>query len=82
MTKEIEWDPNDPVLTADKAPHEVSGVMRWHQAKVPSQEILRMLRLRGTQLIAALEKAKADEIVAQAKGIDIHSPLMPKEADS
>lgn len=74
-----EWTTADPALLSDRAPHELPAVMRWHRAKVPSQEIMKMLRLRGTQLIAALEKAKRDEAEAASRGLDIHQELMPKE---
>lgn len=74
-----EWSTADPALLSDTAPHELSAVMRWHRAKVPSKQIMELLRLRGTQLIAALEKAKKDESAAVGRGLDIHQELMPKE---
>jgi hypothetical protein len=73
-----EWNPDDPVLTAP-APHEVAGILRWHKAKVPSQQIMSLLSLRGTQLIKQIELAMHVENTAQAKGIPIHDALIPKE---
>ena len=73
-----EWNPDDPALKG-LAPHEPSGVLRWHKARVPSRDIMKMLRLRGTQLIKQLEVAKEQERKAEQVGMPIHSPLMPKE---
>lgn len=74
-----DWDPADPALEKP-GPHEISGVMRWHRAKVPSELIMKLLRLRGTQLIATLEKAKKEEVEATRRGLDIHDALIPKGA--
>lgn len=73
-----DWNPDDPILTA-LAPHEPSGVLRWHKAKVPSQEIMKLLRLRGTQLIKSLEHATELEQTAKSLGRPIHDALIPKE---
>ena len=73
-----EWNPDDPVLKGS-APHELAGVLRWHRNKVPSQRIMRLLGLRGTQFIASLEKGAAQEKAAAASGFPTHAPLMPEE---
>lgn len=78
MTDTDDWNPDDPALKA-RAPHEVAGVLRWHKAKVPSQEIMKLLHMRGTQLIKQIELAMHIENNAQALGIPIHAPLIPKE---
>lgn len=82
MTEEValpDWNPNDPLLEADNAPHETAGVMRWHRAKVPSKQIMQLLHLRGTQLIATLEKATKQESQAAERGLEIHDPLLRLE---
>lgn len=76
-----DWDPNDPDLEAE-APHELSGVMRWHRAKVPSRKIMELLHLRGTQLIKKLETASEEERSAVKTGRPIHDALIPKELES
>jgi hypothetical protein len=76
-----DWNPNDPALTAEKAPHETAGLLRWHRANVPPKEIMSMLRLRGTKLIASLERAHLQELEAERRGLEIHSAVMPEEED-
>jgi hypothetical protein len=71
----FEWDPNDPVLSA-RAPHEVAGILRWHQAKVPSQKIMELLKMRGTQLIKDMEVAKSKADTARALSIPVHDALI------
>lgn len=78
MTKEIEWDPDHHSLKDPNAPHETAAVMRWHRSKVPSQEILKMLRMRGTVLIKKLEDAMEQERVAHESGRPIHDDLIQK----
>jgi hypothetical protein len=73
-----DWNPNDPALTA-RAPHEVAGILRWHKAKVPSQEIMKLLHLRGTQLIKQIELAMHGENTAHEQGIPVHDALITKE---
>jgi hypothetical protein len=73
-----DWNPDDPVLTA-RAPHEVAGILRWHQAKVPSKEIMGLLRLRGTQLIKQLESAQEKANTARALSIPVHEALIFEE---
>lgn len=73
-----EWNPDDPVLKG-LAPHEPSGILRWHKAKVPSRQIMKMLRLRGTELVKHIEVAAEQERRAEQVGTPIHSPLMPGE---
>lgn len=74
-----DWSPDDPALSSDRAPHEISGVLRWHRAKVPSKEIMSLLKLRGTQLISSLERAVEQERAATSRGLDIHDEGIPKE---
>lgn len=76
-----EWNPDDPTLKG-LAPHEPSAVLRWHKAHVPSKKIMRMLRLRGTQLIKQIEIATEKEREAERIGRPVHNALMPKEAQS
>ena len=73
-----EWNPDDPLLTA-QAPHELAGILRWHRAKVPSQEIVKLLRLRGTKFLKSLELAQKQEAEARQIGRPIHDALIPKE---
>jgi hypothetical protein len=72
------WNPDDPALKA-AAPHEVAGILRWHKAKVPSQEIMKLLHIRGTQLIKQIELAMHVENTAHEKGIPVHDALITKE---
>lgn len=72
-------NPDDPILKEIDAPHEVSGVMRWHRSQVPSQAIIRMLGLRGTKLTAELAKAAEQESQARARGLDIHDAMIGEE---
>lgn len=73
-----DWDPDDPALAA-AAPHELSGVMRWHRAKVPSRKIMQLLHLRGTQLVKKLETASEEERLAVNTGLPIHDALIYEE---
>lgn len=68
--------PDDPLLTDPKAPHELSALLRWHRAGVPPKELLRMLGMRGTVLVAALQEEQREEKKYLQKGIPIHSPLI------
>lgn len=77
-----DWNPDDPVLTAVKAPHETAGVMRWHRAHVPSKTIMQMLNLRGTKFIAMLEKAAQQEKGAATLGLAIHDALIEEGEQS
>jgi hypothetical protein len=76
-----DWNPDDPVLSSDKAAHETAAVMRWHRAHVPSKKIMKLLNLRGTKLIAKLEQASFDEKQASQRGLDIHDALIYKETN-
>jgi hypothetical protein len=73
-----DWNPDDPVLKG-LAPHEPSGILRWHKARVPSHQIMKLLRLRGTQLVKHIEVASEQTRKAEQVGMPIHSPLMPPE---
>lgn len=77
-----DWDPDDPALNAVRAPHETAGVLRWHRARVPSNQIMKMLNLRGTKLVAALEKAAQQEKGAANVGLAIHDALIQEEEPS
>ena len=76
-----DWDPDDPVLNGIGA-HEPPGVLRWHRANVPSKQLMELLRLRGSQLIKALEEATQVERKAVMNGRPIHDALIPKEETS
>ena len=80
MTKD--WSPDDPELASTRAPHELNAVLRWHKAKVPSQEIMKLLRLKGTQLLAKIEEGTRAEHEAEVRGLPVHEALMPKEEDA
>lgn len=73
-----DWNPDDPVLNG-RAPHELAGILRWHRAKVPSRQIMSMLKLRGTQLIKSIEVATAQERLALQVGVPVHDERMPKD---
>lgn len=74
-----DWNPDDPLLKAIRAPHETAAVMRWHRAKVPSQEIMKLLGYRGTRLIKSLETAAEQEQAAHERGLEIHDALIYEE---
>ena len=74
-----EWNPDHPSLKELKAPHETAAIMRWHRAKVPSQEIMRMLGYKGTRLVKALELAAKQEKAAHDSGLDVYDALIYEE---
>lgn len=74
-----DWNPDDPALMLASAPHETSAVMRFHRGGMPSKEIMSTFRLRGTQLIGALQKEMESETEAAQRGRVIHDALIPKE---
>lgn len=71
MVKEHEWNPDDPILQSPHAAHELSGVLRWHRAGVPSKEIMSMLKLRGSKLVAAIENGST----AEKQAVEIQRPI-------
>ena len=81
MTKTDDWDPNDPMLKSSLAPHETVGVLRMHRAGYKGAETMKLLRLRGTQLMRSLQKAMDEETEAHRAGRPIHDALIniPKE---
>lgn len=75
----FDWDPNDPVL-GERAPHELAAILRWHRANVSSQRLIKLLRLRGTQLLKTLADAERQEQIARSLSIPVHAPLFEKES--
>lgn len=74
------WNPetSDPELEKP-GPFEPSAVMRMHRAGVQRQNILNILKLRGTQLLKQLETSKIEEADALKNGRPIHNALIEEE---
>lgn len=65
------WSTADPALTAT-APHETGGLLRAQRGGLDGSQMIKLFRMKGTKLMAALQKARADEISAAGKGLPIH----------
>lgn len=77
MGAKKEPDPNDPLLAAPAA-HETAGVLRMQRAGIPGPEIMRMLNLRGTELMKQLQRGLDQETIAHQRGLPIYDERMPK----
>ncbi|AYD87010.1 hypothetical protein SEA_NEARLYHEADLESS_81 [Mycobacterium phage NearlyHeadless] len=67
-------NPNDPLLTADDAPHETRAVMRMFRKGFTPTEIKRELHYPniGLKLMKEMEAVIEEESRANRQGVDIH----------
>lgn len=72
-----EFNPQDPKLKAP-APHETAAVLRLQRNGWPGPEIAKLLSLRGTQLMRAMQNAMDAEGLAGRIGAPIHDARAPK----
>lgn len=70
--------PNDPLLTADDAPHEVNGTMRAWRAGHSPQALPGLLKMSSFGVHYAMNKALGDEKAAEYLGLEIHDALIEK----
>ena len=76
-----EWNPDDKVLSSTLAPFEGTAAFRMYRNGIQSQEIMRRLKLRGTQYLKTVEADKQAEALATSKGLPVHDGLIPKETE-
>lgn len=73
-----DWNPDDKTLSSTAAPFEGTAAFRMYRNGINSQEIMRRLKLRGTQYLKIVEDDKVREAVATQKGLPVHDGLIPK----
>jgi len=73
-----DWDPNHPMLKSPLAPHETNAAMRLHRNGHPNPEILKILKVKGTQLISMLRSAMDEEGDASRMHRPIHDAKVDK----
>jgi hypothetical protein len=76
-----EWSTEHPSLKDGSGSHEPPAVYRMHKAGVPSQNILKLLRLKGTELVKQIALARGEYESAEHDERPIHEALIdiPKE---
>jgi hypothetical protein len=77
-TNPREWDPNHQLLKSPQAPHETAGFLRMHRAGYKGADIMKMFKLRGTQMQRQMQKALDDETQASDRRRDIHDALIKR----
>ena len=73
-----DWDPNHKSLLSPMAPHETAGVLRVHRAGYKGSELIKVLNMRGTQMMNALRRAMDCEGIASSRGVPIHDAVFKK----
>ena len=70
VTEKAAWnpEPDDPLLTADDAPHEPAAVLRAQRAGWRGEELAKIVSMKPYQAVAAIEKALAAETAAANQG--------------
>lgn len=70
VTEKAAWnpEPDDPLLTADDAPHEPAAVLRAQRAGWRGEELAKIVSMKSWQAIAALERAITKETQAANQG--------------
>ncbi|QJD52536.1 hypothetical protein PBI_AN9_74 [Mycobacterium phage AN9] len=74
-----EWDPNDPKLKSPYAPHETAAVLRMNRAGFKGAHTMKLLRLRGTQLMNQIQRAMDVEQAAHRARRPIHDARVVKK---
>lgn len=73
-----DWDPNHRSLNSPFTPHESAAILRMYRAGVEKSKIMKLLKLRGTQMMKAMERAMDCEGIASRSGVPIHDAKVPK----
>lgn len=75
-------DWNDPAVRGAlyrvDAPHETAAVLRLNRAGYSGPHMMQIMRVRATQLMAALQKAMDLEQDAYRRGLPIHDSLIER----
>ncbi|AAC18509.1 hypothetical protein SEA_LAKES_74 [Mycobacterium phage Lakes] len=74
-----DWDPNDPKLKSPYAPHETAAVLRMHRVGFKGAHTMKLLKLRGTQLMNQIQRAMDAEQAAHRAGRPIHDAGVVKQ---
>lgn len=71
-----DWDPDSPLLTSPMAPHETAALLRMQRAGYPGAVTMKLLKLRGTELMNKMQAALDAETTAAGHGRNVHDSLI------
>lgn len=78
--KLTDWDLGDKSMQT-KAPFEGSAAYRMHVNGMPSRDIMKTLKLRGTQFIKELELQQHSEQSRREAGCAVHDGFITNETE-
>lgn len=73
-----DWESGHESLTDPAAPYETPGLLRMHRSGYGGSELVKMLKVRATQLIKDMERGLAEENAAHKRKIPVHDEIIKK----